>query len=112
MRTYRHKRFPDKIATIDSSESYYNLTENCVITGWFPKWLIEDSQDWEEVKESLFIIEDGKVFEGEKWIEENKPKFSIKQIDEAKEYAYKMWDDIDDYDHFWDSFINKLNENI
>ena len=119
MKRYKHKTTGD-IAELEFDIRYYLIKNEVHI----PSRLIENSNDWEEIKEPLFVTEDGvdvfkydyfyyvsrdgicykgyarelsatnkefKYFStpeaAKKYIDQNKPKFSVKDIEEALLFA-------------------------
>jgi hypothetical protein len=55
MRKFKHIK-SNRIATLSSHGNDYNITNNGEIEGYFPKWVVEDSNDWKEVKEYPKIV--------------------------------------------------------
>lgn len=67
MKQYKH-RITGNIATETQSESNYKVSEPRNFT--VPKWIIENSSDWEEVIERKFLFQtvDGvDIYEGDKY---------------------------------------------
>lgn len=115
MRKFKHK-ITGKIAELEHDIRYYLILGECHI----PSYIVENSNDWVEVKEPLFVTEDGvNVFKydyfyyvskygicykgyarelsatnkefkyfstpeaAKKYIDQNEPKFSAKDVEEA-----------------------------
>jgi len=56
MKKYKHK-ITGNIAVETNSGNNYKVSEPKSFT--IPKWIVENSSDWEEIEEPLFITEDG-----------------------------------------------------
>ena len=69
MRMFKHKKtshYAESQSGVDGYYVYINATHSL---GLYPKWLIEDSNDWEEIKDPLFVTEDGiEILQDEKII--------------------------------------------